>query len=99
MRTFNLNRTDSVSQLMFSMEQEHAKIRITGSVSHFPLYRISFRLIFLFGEPCFYRTFYTHVSLMVQQNAHDFPPQIRFLAGELGKLHQSETAKKWYLHN
>lgn len=54
MHTFNLNRTDSVSQLMFSMEQEHAKIRITGSVSHFPLCRTSFGLIFLFREPCFY---------------------------------------------
>lgn len=30
---------------------------------------------------------------MVLQNTDDFPPEIRFLAGELGKLHQSGNAK------
>lgn len=85
--------THCLSQLMLSVERDNSEIDVTASAPTFPSYCTSFGLNSLLKETLFHWTFYTDVSLMLLQNTHDFPPQTTFLAAELGKLHQSETAK------
>lgn len=78
---------------MLPMERNNSEIDDTGSAPPFPSCSTYFGLNSLLKETLFHWIFSIDVSLMLLQNTHDFPPQTRFLAGELGKLHQSESAK------